>query len=110
MIDGPFPIDGATAVRPDLPSTPVPSRFAPGTLVTDRFRIVAQLGHGGMGEVFRADDLKLGQSVALKFLPRDVVHDRTRLEHLHAEVRIGRQVSHPNVCRLYDIFEWQGTH
>jgi hypothetical protein len=61
-----------------------------------------------MGEVFRADDLKLGQSVALKFLPGDVDRDPARLTQLHTEVRMARQVSHPNVCRVYDIDEVEG--
>lgn len=61
-----------------------------------------------MGEVFRADDLKLGQQVALKFLPADVDRDPTRLTQLHGEVRMARQVSHPNVCRVYDIDEVEG--
>ena len=63
---------------------------------------------GGMGEVFRADDLKLGQPVALKFLPPDVDRDPARLTQLHTEVRMARQVSHPNVCRVYDIDEVDG--
>jgi tRNA A-37 threonylcarbamoyl transferase component Bud32 len=61
-----------------------------------------------MGEVYRADDLKLAQQVALKFLPSDVDHDPARLTQLHTEVRMARQVSHPNVCRVYDIDELDG--
>src|SRR5436309_541113 len=109
MVDSPLPLDGETAVRTDAANTPSPSRFAPGTVIADRYRIVAQLGRGGMGEVYRAEDMKLGHTVALKFLPHQLAHDRGRLERLIAEVRIGRQVSHPNVCRLYDIVEWKGT-
>src|SRR5688572_6311763 len=70
-------------------------RFEPGTLLGGRYRIVGRLGRGGMGEVFRADDLKLGQQVALKFLPADVDRDPARLTQLHTEVRMARQVSHP---------------
>jgi serine/threonine-protein kinase len=61
-----------------------------------------------MGEVYRADDLKLGQAVALKFLPADVDRDPARLTQLHTEVRMARQVAHPNVCRVYDIDETDG--
>lgn len=63
-----------------------------------------------MGEVYRADDLKLGQPVALKFLPRRFADDPARLEYFHNEVRLARQVSHPNVCRVYDIGEVEGQH
>ena len=85
-------------------------RFPPGTLLGGgRYRIVGRLGRGGMGEVFRADDLKLGQVVALKFLPPDVDRDPARLTQLHTEVRMARQVSHPNVCRVYDIDEEGGN-
>ena len=83
-------------------------RFTPGTILGGRYRIVERLGRGGMGEVYRADDLKLGQAVALKFLPADVDRDAARLMQLHNEVRMARQVSHPNVCRVYDIDEVEG--
>ncbi len=63
-----------------------------------------------MGEVYRAEDLKLRQPVALKFLPRDVADDPRRLERFLNEVRVARQVSHPNVCRVYDIGEVDGEH
>ena len=61
-----------------------------------------------MGEVYRAEDLRLGQNVALKFLPPAVAEDPQRLAQFHHEVRIARQVSHRNVCRVYDIGEDHG--
>ena len=63
-----------------------------------------------MGEVYRADDLKLGQTVALKFLPKDFTQDPQRLDYFHSEVRLTRQISHPNVCRVYDIGEVNSQH
>lgn len=62
-----------------------------------------------MGEVYRANDMKLGQPVALKFLPESTAGNQQMLARLHAEVRIARQVSHPNVCRVYDISELDGA-
>ena len=84
-------------------------QFAPGTLIAERYRIASLLGSGGMGEVYRADDTKLNQPVALKFLPAKLARDAILLERLHDEVRLGRQVAHPNVCRIYDIVDWQGS-
>ncbi len=84
--------------------------FPPGAMLGERYRIVGLLGKGGMGEVYRADDLKLGQAVALKFLPKAVSGDEALLARFHAEVRLARQVSHPNVCRIYDIGEIEGRH
>ena len=85
-----------------------PSRFAPGAIVAGRYRLVALLGRGGMGEVYRADDLTLDQPVALKFLPEDVAATDTRIAQFHNELRVARQVSHKNVCRLYDLGEADG--
>jgi len=81
------------------------SRFASGTILADRYRIVSRLGKGGMGEVYRADDLKLGTSVALKFLPDSFVQDPLKLDRFRSEVRLTREISHPNVCRVYDFGE-----
>src|SRR5579862_9970580 len=83
-------------------------RFVPGTLLGGRYRIIGLLGRGGMGEVYRATDLALGQSVALKFLPEEAAQNQRLLERFHGEVRVARQVSHPNVCRVYDIGEVEG--
>jgi serine/threonine protein kinase len=77
-------------------------------VLADRYRIIGLIGQGGMGEVYRASDLKLGQPVALKFLPAATAANPQLLARFHAEVRIARQVSHPNVCRVYDIGEVDG--
>src|ERR1041385_103378 len=84
-------------------------RFLPGTLLGGRYRILSLLGRGGMGEVYRAMDLTLGQSVALKFLPEEASRNQRLLERFHGEVRVARLVSHPNVCRVYDIGEIEGA-
>ena len=83
-------------------------RFLPGRLIAGRYRIIALLGKGGMGEVYRADDLTLGQTVAMKFLPEEATRDEGLLERFRNEVRTARKVSHPNVCRVYDVGDVDG--
>ena len=83
-------------------------RYAPGSIVAGRYRIVALAGRGGMGEIYRADDLTLDQPVALKFLPDATSSDPTRLAQFHNELRVARHVSHKHVCRLYDLGEADG--
>src|SRR6187431_2952811 len=85
-------------------------RFPPGTVLDVRYRIVGRLGKGGMGEVYRADDLKLGQTVALKFLPVHLQQQPGYLTRLIEETKLARQVAHPNVCRVYDLGDWRGRH
>ena len=84
-------------------------RFVPGEIITERYRIVALAGRGGMGEVYRADDLTLSQVVAIKFLPESLTQDAGALARFHSEVRIARQIAHPNVCRVFDIGDAGGT-
>ena len=88
---------------PDAPpSDPV---LDTGAILAGRFRIVAPIARGGMGAVYRADDLTLGIPVALKLLLR--TNPETR-ERLLAEVRLARSVAHPTVCRVYDVGEADG--
>ena len=101
---------GSPASDSQLSDSSHHGRFLPGVVLADRYRIVSMLGRGGMGEVYRADDLRLGQTVALKFLPPDLAQDPRRLDYFHEEVRLTRQISHPNVCRVYDIGEVDGQY
>ena len=81
----------------------LPHGIETGTIIADRYRIVALLGQGGMGEVYRADDLVLARPVALKFLSARFSGDATWLAQLVREVRVAREITHPNVCRVHDI-------
>ena len=83
-------------------------RFPPGAILSQRYQIISLLGRGGMGEVYRANDLLLGQPVALKFLLPAATASDSALSRFRTEVRTARQISHKNVCRVYDIGEANG--
>ena len=129
LVDDPKLAEKGQLVRPDFNEEPLetpngttgtdsprkpsdqknePERFEPGTTVAGRYRILGLLGRGGMGEVYRADDLRLEQPVALKFLARSRSADEDWLARFHGEVRLARRVTHPNVNRVYDIGEADG--
>ncbi|HEY6195898.1 MAG TPA: serine/threonine-protein kinase, partial [Candidatus Eisenbacteria bacterium] len=113
-----FPTDTPTSplVRSDPRVTPAATpdpelhHFLPGSMLAGRYRMIERVGRGGMGEVYRAEDLKLGQLVAIKFIRAGREHGGTSLELFLAEVRFARQIGHPNVCRVYDIGEVEGMH
>jgi serine/threonine-protein kinase len=104
-----FTIAPPRAKPPSSASATEEGRFIAGTILAARYRVLGLVGRGGMGEVYRATDLKLNQPVALKFLPESTGHNPRLIERFHGEVRIARQVSHPNVCRVYDIGEVDGA-
>lgn len=85
-------------------------RFAAGTLLAGRYRIVRLLGRGAMGMVYHAEDLTLEVPVALKFLTFSREGDPERRELFLNEVRLARRITHPNVCRVYDVGEVGGRH
>ena len=96
------------APDPNASSSSFSGVWTPGQTLDDRYRIVALIGEGGMGEVYLADDLVLGEPVALKFLADRLSDDSSALERFREEVRLAREVTHPGVARVHDIGVAQG--
>jgi tRNA A-37 threonylcarbamoyl transferase component Bud32 len=94
--------------RPRAPDRAEDEDYEAGTVLGRRYRVVGLLGRGGMGEVYRARDLVLGEDVAIKFIPRRYADDAALMARFVREVRLARQISHPNVCRVHDIGDVDG--
>jgi serine/threonine protein kinase/Flp pilus assembly protein TadD len=97
----------ASFLRP-LPGILATGVIQPGDLVAGRFEIIRLIGRGGMGEVFEAQDQKLGERVAIKVIAREFTLDTGLLERFYREVQSARRISHPNVCRIHDLGEHNG--
>ncbi len=89
----------------DVPVVAPEPTFAPGEMFAGRYRMITRLGRGGIGDVWRADDLVLGTAVALKLIPPTGPAGRERFLN---EVRLARQITHPNICRVFDVGEADG--
>src|SRR5271155_1561333 len=78
--------------------------FVPGDLVAERFRIIRFVARGGMGEVYEAEDIELHERVALKSIRSELLHNGRAVDRFKREVHLARKVTHPNVCRIFDLF------
>jgi len=102
------------AVKPDISITKTlgtPKKgLVRGTVFADRYEIIEELGSGGMGKVYRVEDRKIGEEVALKLLKPDIASDKRTIERFRNELKLARKIRHKNVCQMFDIGEWEGTH
>ncbi len=97
--------DGEATIAPTTEARPPGSSvFRTGDIVAFRFRIVRYLAKGGMGELYEAEDLELHERVALKTILPHIASDERSIVRFKREVHLARQVTHPNVCRIYDVF------
>lgn len=106
---------GASAATPSLSAPrigrdiPLVATFSPGDVLAGRFRIVRFIAAGGMGEVYEAEDSELGGRVALKTIRSGIAEEAGSIDRFKREVHLARQVTHANVCRIYDVFRHEGT-
>ena len=81
-----------------------------GTVFAGRYQVIEELGRGGMGHVYRVLDKKLGEEVALKVIKPEVASDEKTIQRFRNELKTARKIGHPNVTRMYDLGEDEGTH
>jgi len=81
-----------------------------GTTFADRYEIIEELGKGGMGKVYRVEDKKIKEEVALKLIKPEIASDKKTLERFSNELKMARKIAHRNVCRMFDLGEEKGTH
>jgi eukaryotic-like serine/threonine-protein kinase len=106
--------------HPDQPLAPPPggdpgrplaaarsTTFAEGDLVSGRFRVIRFIARGGMGEVYEAQDLELDERVAIKTIRPDIAADERVNQRFRREVQLARKITHPNICRIFDLFQHQ---
>jgi eukaryotic-like serine/threonine-protein kinase len=99
----PVPLPAASAVPPPARRAGDEPGFRPGDLIADRYRVVRFIARGGMGEVYEVEDLELRERVALKTVRPEAARDAVAVERFKREIQLARRVTHPHVCRIFDV-------
>jgi len=106
------PLPSHKIVHPEVTETlqtPI-NELTTGSTFAGRYQIIEELGHGGMGRVYRALDKKLNEEVALKLVRAEIAADRSTVERFQTELKLARKISHPQVGRMYELMEDAGAH
>ncbi|HZF09625.1 MAG TPA: hypothetical protein VFE33_12615, partial [Thermoanaerobaculia bacterium] len=103
------PPDSATVrhpfLPPALPDAALAAALVPGQVLAGRFRILRRIAQGGMGEVWEAEDQEfVGERVAVKTIRPEIARDEWAVARFRREIQLGKKVTHPNVCRVFDLF------
>jgi len=81
-----------------------------GSTFAGRYQIIEELGKGGMGKVYKANDIKIKEKIALKLIKPEIAKDKKTIERFNNELRLARKIRHKNVCQMFDLGEDKGTH
>jgi serine/threonine protein kinase/Tfp pilus assembly protein PilF len=106
----PLPSSEEISDFPTRTRVTAPDKLTRGTTFASRYEIVEELGEGGMGKVFRVEDKKIHEEVALKVLNPEIAADKKTIERFRNELKFARKIAHKNVCRMYDLNEEKTTH
>jgi len=102
-------LDKVSSVPTDTFLTPV-KELTRGTIFADRYEVIEEMGTGGMGNIYRVEDRKINEEVALKLIKPEIAADKKTIARFKNELKYARKISHRNVCRMYDLSEEEGTH
>ncbi len=102
------PPQGQPPVMTETIQTPV-RELTTGSTFAGRYQVIEELGHGGMGRVYKVHDTKIGEKIALKLIRPEAGLDKTSLERFSNELKLARKIRHKNVCQMFDLGEDQGT-
>jgi serine/threonine-protein kinase len=81
-----------------------------GATFAGRYQIIEELGKGGMGKVYKVQDTKIKEKIALKLIKPDIAKDKKTIERFNNELKFARKIRHKNICQMFDLGEDRGTH
>ena len=107
--DASLPVDDNETISIGISSGSLKAAFLPGNILAERFKVIGFIARGGMGEVYEAEDLELNEQVALKTVRFEMLNRGKLMDRFKREIQLARRVTHPNICRTFDVFRHTET-